>query len=606
MSAAGIDIWAIDPDSGEYRHPPRALFASLGYAPEEFPRTTEQELHFLHPDDVGIVEREEAAYFAGERDRFHAEFRVRDKAGNWVWFEAMGELVEQRGERLFMGLTRDITTRKQVQLELARSRERLDLALQAAETDIWETELATGEYISYPERMLRKLGHPEDIRPRVFGDAFHELLHPEDRETTARRYREHVEGRADAFRNEFRVRTADGEWLWFEAIGRIAASGDRMIGITVDVTDRKRAQEETARSEARLRRILETTAQGFLLLDDVDGIVEANPALCELTGYEREELLGLSPAAFVDESVREWVRAQGPDFWLTSRRWESVFIRKDGGRVPVLVYGSPIRDEYGELSGRMAFVIDLTEQKKALELAGEVQRSLLPGVPPRVAGLEVAGCCRPSEEIGGDYFDYLHDGAGEGSELGIVVGDVTGHGVDAALLMTSARAFLRMRLTQPGGPAEVVGALNRQLTRDLYASGRFMTLFYMTIDPMSRRVAWVRAGHDPAIVYDPAADAFHELRGEGMALGLDHDHVYALNEFAGLASGSVVVVGTDGIWEARGEGGFYGRERFREVVQTHAGGGAQAVVDAVLADVRAFHGTDRFEDDLTLVAIRVR
>ena len=102
-----------------------------------------------------------------------------------------------------------------------------------------------------------------------------------------------------------------------------------------------------------------------------------------------------------------------------------------------------------------------------------------------------------------------------------MVGDISGHGVDSALLMATARAFLRMRASQPGTLSEIITAMNRHLTRDVLESGMFMTLFYLTIDTHQRSLAWVRAGHDAAMVYDPALDRFKELMGQGVALGVD-------------------------------------------------------------------------------------
>jgi sigma-B regulation protein RsbU (phosphoserine phosphatase) len=104
----------------------------------------------------------------------------------------------------------------------------------------------------------------------------------------------------------------------------------------------------------------------------------------------------------------------------------------------------------------MFFVTDMTEHKKSLTLAAEVQKSLLPQESPHIQGLDIAGKTITSDEIGGDYFDYLSGQECPNDHFGVVVGDVTGHGVDAALLMTTARAFLRMRASQCGSISQII------------------------------------------------------------------------------------------------------------------------------------------------------
>lgn len=145
------------------------------------------------------------------------------------------------------------------------------------------------------------------------------------------------------------------------------------------------------------------------------------------------------------------------------------------------MHGNPLRDDRGGLIGQMAFFTDLTEQKKALALAGEVQRSLLPRESPKVRGLDIAGRNVSCDEVGGDYYDFFLQQENAGNSFSVAVGDISGQGVDAALLMSSARAFLQMHVSQNEVTAEIVRSMNRHLAEDVKKSGRFMTLFYLTI-----------------------------------------------------------------------------------------------------------------------------
>jgi sigma-B regulation protein RsbU (phosphoserine phosphatase) len=254
----------------------------------------------------------------------------------------------------------------------------------------------------------------------------------------------------------------------------------------------------------------------------------------------------------------------------------------------------------------MAFITDMTEHKKALALAGEVQKSLLPQDKPLVQGLDIAGKNVSCDEIGGDYFDFLWRRDTQKGPFSVVVGDISGHGVDSALLMTTARAFLRMRASQPGTMSEIVTAMNRHLTRDVLETGRFMTLFYMTIDPGNNRLDWVRAGHDPAVMYDPVRDEFEELKGSGVALGVNETFDYEENYWKGLADGQVIAIGTDGIWEAvNRKGEMFGKERFRDIIRKNAKAGSVDILNAVYSELSRFTEGQKSEDDITLVIIKI-
>jgi sigma-B regulation protein RsbU (phosphoserine phosphatase) len=253
----------------------------------------------------------------------------------------------------------------------------------------------------------------------------------------------------------------------------------------------------------------------------------------------------------------------------------------------------------------MAFITDLTEQKRALALAAEVQKSLLPQSGIRLPGLDIAGRNISCDEIGGDYFDFLEQKDYPEAPISIVVGDIVGHGVDAALFMTSARAFLRMRAAQSGDISEIVTEMNRHLTLDVLDTGRFMTLFYLAIDPVSGRLQWVRAGHDPALIYDPAREAFHELAGQGIALGVDEDFRYEQYRQSGIAKGQVIALGTDGIWEAiNRKGKMFGKDRFRDIIRRHAEANAADILGAVYGELDDFTQGMDYEDDITLVVAK--
>jgi phosphoserine phosphatase RsbU/P len=255
----------------------------------------------------------------------------------------------------------------------------------------------------------------------------------------------------------------------------------------------------------------------------------------------------------------------------------------------------------------VAFVTDLSETKKALMLAAEIQRSFLPQKSPQVRGLEIAGKNIPCEEIGGDYFDYLFGDERSEGFLNVVVGDVTGHGVEAALLLTGACSFLRSRISRSGTIAEIISEMNHRLTLNVFDPGRFMTLFFLAVDLEAHKLRWVRAGHDPAVLYDPNRNTFKELRGTGVPLGLDESFEYEENSMPGVGGGQIIAIGTDGIWEARNKHGeMFGKARFKDALRRLADMKVEEIIEAIFGELKEFTTGVQPEDDVTLVVMRVK
>jgi sigma-B regulation protein RsbU (phosphoserine phosphatase) len=246
------------------------------------------------------------------------------------------------------------------------------------------------------------------------------------------------------------------------------------------------------------------------------------------------------------------------------------------------------------------------KMRQSLELAKEVQQNFLPKTDPTVAGLDIAGQSIYCERTGGDYYDYLNMGDHQPGKIGVVVGDVSGHGISAALLMASARSSLRQRALQSGNLAQIVSDVNRQLATDVEESGRFMTLFCSEIDIPKQRIRWVRAGHEPAIFYDPADNTFDELKGSGMALGVDESWQYEEKQMSGLSRGQIIVFGTDGIWEAHNASGqLFGKESLLEIIREYAAKSATEIVTAIMDSLNRFRQGVIPEDDVTLVVVKV-
>lgn len=458
----------------------------------------------------------------------------------------------------------------------------------------------------YVSENISRLGY--DARELLSGKVrFTDLIHPDDRERLRAELRESEAAGATRYRQSYRLVRRDGQVRWVEDSTSAVLDDQGNIlfyqGIVADVTERWQAEEALRRSEEKFRRIVETAAEGFVMLDTEFRIVDVNAAYCRLLGYSREELLGRQPMELAAPGYRSVFQSISESITQRPVRiFESRYRRKDGSEVPALIHGNTLLDDAGEILGHVGFVSDLSEQKRSLRLAAEVQRSLLPAKCLRLGNLEVAGRSLPWEEVGGDLFDLVTSADGTG--LTIVVGDIAGHGVDSALLMATARAVLREHLGQGGSLAGVLSAANASLYRDFLATSRFMTMFLLHVqeDPAGRVLRWARAGHDPAVIYCPVADAFRELSSSGMPLGVLEHAEYQEEQGGGLHPGSLLLVGTDGIWETRrADGEFYGKARFHQLVRGLASQPVCKILEAVYADLLEFTDGAKPQDDITLV-----
>ena len=496
-------------------------------------------------------------------------------------------------------------------------RERLRLAMKIVEKSpvvLFRRLPAPDPKLVYVSENISLTGYSAEdfLEERI---SFADIVHPDDHEQLRQEIESYAARDIGEYTQLYRIITRDGDVRWVEDTTTTERDAEGKIrhyqGIVVDITERKLAEEELSRSEAKFRRILETAAEGFLMMDDQWRIIEVNEAYCRMLGYERRELIGQKPYAFATGEFKRFLKTHAAALLSKSkvRVFEGAYRAKDGRRVPVLIHGNTLFDENGQQLGHVAFVTDLTEQKRSLLLAGEVQKSLLPKRPPQIAGLDIAGISVPCEEIGGDYFDYLKQPGGNAAGddlLAVTVADIAGHGVDSALLMATARTAMRERFMAPGNLDEIIDDLNRSLLDDFSTTDRFMTLFALQLDRRRRELRWVRAGHDPALVYHPDADRFEELGGEGLPLGISVDWPVDVGHTDNLPPGAVIAVGTDGVWETRdAQGEMFGKERFKALIRSAAGMPAEKIVDSVRVALYEFTGGLKPEDDITLVVVKV-
>lgn len=276
-------------------------------------------------------------------------------------------------------------------------------------------------------------------------------------------------------------------------------------------------------------------------------------------------------------------------------------------------FGAPLsitgRDEVSELAQSFNSMSGQLKQrlamKKEINIAREVQQNLLPDAGFTAPGIVADGVSLYCDETGGDYFDIITF-SDHPQKVGLVVGDVVGHGIGAALLMTTVRALLRCRVSQPSNPDQVISEVNRLLCQDTSRSGNFVTLFYLEIDQPHKTMRWVRAGHEPAIVYHPGSGEFSEMRGDGLALGVDAAWSYEYNEVPVDDTEQLILIGSDGAWDVLNRAGEpFGKDRIGQLLAANSHLPPATILTKITDKITEFRGETPQNDDITLLVVKI-
>lgn len=265
---------------------------------------------------------------------------------------------------------------------------------------------------------------------------------------------------------------------------------------------------------------------------------------------------------------------------------------------------------FGALTAQLAIAVDnarlyadsieKVRLQKDVEIARRIQHHLLPAIPSGLPGLEVALRYDACEHASGDTYDFMTVGD---SRLAVVIGDVTGHGVGAALLTHSAQSALRSYLELIDDLGEVVTRLNRRLVASV-ETGNFMSLLVVLVDTGKRTLHYVNAGHPELVV--ARADGWQSLEKTGMVLGVVEDAKYAVRGPVPLSGDDLIFLRTDGVEETHNaEREIFGEDRLRQVILGARGMSADQALSRVESALAQHMGGQAQEDDITMIAIRV-
>lgn len=255
---------------------------------------------------------------------------------------------------------------------------------------------------------------------------------------------------------------------------------------------------------------------------------------------------------------------------------------------------------YGELKEAQAALVEKERMQRELELARQVQQSILPRVFPQVPGYSFAAQSHPAREVGGDYYDCFALPRGR---VGLVVADVSDKGMPAALYMALARSLLRAEARRNPSPRRVL-MTTHSLLLEMGEPSMFLTAFYGVLDPSSRVLTYARAGHDCPLLFSRSRQVCQELTGAGMLLGLI-EHISLDEVTVPVAPGDVLVLYTDGITEANSpEGEFFGLDRLREAVSSASSASADEICRLIFERVGRFQQAAPQHDDMAVLVAR--
>ena len=240
---------------------------------------------------------------------------------------------------------------------------------------------------------------------------------------------------------------------------------------------------------------------------------------------------------------------------------------------------------------------------REIEIAREVQQRLFPQSIPCIAGVDLAGRCRPASEVGGDYYDLIEM---EGGHLGFAIGDVSGKGISAALIMASLRASLRgLILDDPGDLARMMQKVSH-LVYEASSSSRYATFFFATLNPRTREFRYVNAGHNPPVLVKQASGAFLRLEDGGPVVGMLPFANYEAQSVT-LDPGDLLIAYTDGISEAMtADDEEWGESRMLAAVSSQPSASAAEILDGIFLAADAFTAGAEQHDDMTLLVMKVK
>jgi PAS domain S-box-containing protein len=396
-----------------------------------------------------------------------------------------------------------------------------------------------------------------------------------------------------------------------------------VVAVIRDRTEQKMMERKLRKSEAKYRKVINLTTQGFGITKPGKGFVEVNDALCQMLGYSKEEMLGKSPFDFVTPDVEGEIKKQIhlSDKENHHRRFDIKFLTSKNEEKYINISSSDLLDDDGNVIGEFSFYNDITKQKKAeekikklyqslmqeLDVASSAQSFLLPKWLMLEKNLIVSSNYTPSSKVGGDLFDFIKI---DEYRYVAYVGDVSGHGVQAALLMTAVKSTINMIVESEKGelkPHYIMNRLNKILTDKLLFKN-YMTMILGIIDTKAEEIHYFNAGHPPLIQYDMETNKAKLAVEKGsIPIGWGEEIEYKEEEedVLPLKDNIITFFYTDGIFECENKKNVQlGLKGFVDFLEKNIEYDDFAVIPHKIKKKLVDHHFDITLDDFTLLAFK--
>lgn len=606
----------------------RALGEILGYSGDELTRP-EQWDEIVPAEERTACAQRYSELVQGKRETDEYEQHFIHRTGRMILGNSRFRLLRDSAGKpqYVVALTEDITEHRRSTEALRSSEQLFRTVFENAQIGIGILNIKTGEHLSN-RTQTEILGYRQEDLSRV--QQWDEIVHPDDRATGARRYSDLVQGLHDADEFTQRFIRRDGQIVTqtgrYTLIRDSEGNPDYVIALHEDITERLKAEEALAASERLFRTIFENAQIGISVVNISAQQYHTNRALHEMLGCTSEDLSSVEKwDLMVHPDEREAGAKRYADLVagkLDRDEWEQRFVRPDGRLVIANGRFSVLRD----VTGRALYVLnlseDITERRRAekelreahetlaqqllainneLELARQTQLSILPKDTPRLPGLEIAARYMPMSAVAGDFYDFVMV---DEKHVGILIADVSGHGLSAALVASMLKSALPAQLPHASDPARVLSGLNQALFGKFEA--HYVTAAYVFVDMANNTVSYAGAAHPPLLWWHANTQHASECLENGLMLGPFRDSTYSAMTFA-LEKGDEIILVTDGILEARDSSGDqFGMDRLRTTIESNHALSANAFADALLAGLSTWSETTigpGQTDDITLIVL---
>jgi len=606
----------------------RALGEILGYSGDELTRP-EQWDEIVPAEERTACAQRYSELVQGKRETDEYEQHFIHRTGRMILGNSRFRLLRDSAGKpqYVVALTEDITEHRRSTEALRSSEQLFRTVFENAQIGIGILNIKTGEHLSN-RTQTEILGYRQEDLSRL--QQWDEIVHPDDRATGAARYSDLVQGLHDADEFTQRFIRRDGQIVTqtgrYTLIRDSEGNPDYVIALHEDITERLKAEEALAASERLFRTIFENAQIGISVVNISAQQYHTNRALHEMLGCTSEDLSSVEKwDLMVHPDEREAGAKRYADLVagkLDRDEWEQRFVRPDGRLVIANGRFSVLRDATGRALYVLNLSEDITERRRAekelreahetlaqqllainneLELARQTQLSILPKDTPRLPGLEIAARYMPMSAVAGDFYDFVMV---DEKHVGILIADVSGHGLSAALVASMLKSALPAQLPHASDPARVLSGLNQALFGKFEA--HYVTAAYVFVDMANNTVSYAGAAHPPLLWWHANTQHASECLENGLMLGPFRDSTYSAMTFA-LEKGDEIILVTDGILEARDSSGDqFGMDRLRTTIESNHALSANAFADALLAGLSTWSETTigpGQTDDITLIVL---